>query len=470
MRLDIGAGHNPYRPYDESWLHTDIKPLPHIEFVIDSRHLRDEIEPESVDVIRTAHHLEHFEWHEIPQLLTDWLEMLKPSGYLEIIAPNCDTLLPTWLEMVENNIFEGHEFHRVMERIMANAKDEYDKHRVMLHMNYLKWVLNKVGFRKVEQLPSEDLHVRAWKCAPTAVTIRNDQWDNRRVSEIAGKRFFIVANRGWGDILASTCAIHELKARGAAHIAFGSRLHEDFSLIRQNSDVDYLFNWPFDEHQTANGDFEIEDDLARVLYADADYRIDHTKYRDEDLTFYESRCADVGVEREDGKLKPHIELAGHIIPDMENVWFPKFGLKPYGYVVLHHQSAHISRAWHRSEVDTFVRRCQRAEIPLVVVGESSPIEADGVVNWTHQVAFDSGAGMMKLAKCAVCTDSVFSHIAHAFDVPQVTLYSDAPYTSRIYPHSYKITPLQGERGQREGIKDISAETVFEHIKKLWHIQ
>lgn len=457
--LDIGAGHNPFRPFDKNWLHNDIKKLDHIEFACDSRDLNP-IWCGKFDALRASHTLEHIEWQEIEKTLKGWHELLEPHGYLDIIVPHFDNLLADWQRLVGDGEFEGKVFEQTLQRLLGYGIDETDKHRVLLNQAYLHWLLGQAGFVHVEDLPSGDISVRAWmQPDPTPKPAVATPADNNAVGEIEGRSFFITNTSGWGDILATTCAIHELKKRGAKWITLATRCWDDFSILRSNQDIDYICTGD----RTDDCQEMVSDRLGKQLYREADYRIYQSNYRDNHQHgFYEARLVQVGLDPAKCDCRGHIDLDWHILPDLKDHWLPGMGLEPDNYIALHHQASHKSRSWHISHVFDFCRLCAEAGIKVVIVGQGSPLamEERGIFNWTHQKSFDSAAGLVKLCKAVVCTDSAFSHIAHAFEKPLVCLYSDAPPEFRLAPHANRIISLRGQPGQADGIADISADTVF----------
>jgi hypothetical protein len=95
VRLDLGAGAiSPpgYVPLGHAH-GTEIYPLPY--------------ERESVDEIRASHCLEHFPFAQVPSVLKDWAEKLKPGGVLKIAVPNFEWIARAYLDGVQAPI-EGY--------------------------------------------------------------------------------------------------------------------------------------------------------------------------------------------------------------------------------------------------------------------------------------------------------------------------------------------------------------------------
>ena len=52
----------------------------------------------SVDEILASHCIEHFIYHHAPDLVHDWIRMLKPGGRIEIITPDFDQVVYGYAE------------------------------------------------------------------------------------------------------------------------------------------------------------------------------------------------------------------------------------------------------------------------------------------------------------------------------------------------------------------------------------
>lgn len=48
---------------------------------------------ESVDIVRASHILEHFSYRETPQVLAEWVRVLKPGGTLAIAVPDFEFII-----------------------------------------------------------------------------------------------------------------------------------------------------------------------------------------------------------------------------------------------------------------------------------------------------------------------------------------------------------------------------------------
>ena len=50
------------------------------------------VQSESMDALYSAHNIEHVYAHEVPVVLTEFLRVLKPTGYLVITCPDLQTV------------------------------------------------------------------------------------------------------------------------------------------------------------------------------------------------------------------------------------------------------------------------------------------------------------------------------------------------------------------------------------------
>lgn len=90
MKLDIGAGRGRR---DKDFKTVDIEGEPDIKADM----WAIPVEDNSVEEIYSAHALEHAPMAKVPEVLREWLRILKPDGRLELIVPNFDYVAKYWL-------------------------------------------------------------------------------------------------------------------------------------------------------------------------------------------------------------------------------------------------------------------------------------------------------------------------------------------------------------------------------------
>lgn len=96
----------------------------------------------SVDEIRASHLLEHFGSAEVPKVLVNWGEKLKPGGVIKIAVPD-------FRKIVDNYV--GGEGKDVLAHVMGAQVDENDFHKCLFDRSSLTQILEKVGFVDVEE-------------------------------------------------------------------------------------------------------------------------------------------------------------------------------------------------------------------------------------------------------------------------------------------------------------------------------
>lgn len=87
MRINIGCG-NKQIP---GWLGVDVTPGPTVDIVSDVRTLP--FDTGSVDEAMAIHVIEHFYQWEAPEVLREWLRVLKPGGTLILECPDLSKVL-----------------------------------------------------------------------------------------------------------------------------------------------------------------------------------------------------------------------------------------------------------------------------------------------------------------------------------------------------------------------------------------
>lgn len=92
IKLDIGAGTNPYRTEDPEWKHLDARPLPNIDYV---HNIKDPLpfQDSFFDELRAYSILEHVEYRRVLGVLKEWFRILKPGGLITIVVPYIDGIL-----------------------------------------------------------------------------------------------------------------------------------------------------------------------------------------------------------------------------------------------------------------------------------------------------------------------------------------------------------------------------------------
>lgn len=160
LKLELGAGHTP----EPGFLHLDIQPGPHIEYVADATHLPF---PDGVIArIYTRHNLEHFTFPEAREVLAECLRVLEPGGEIYLILPNMEFHIEQFYTADRRHAQAG---------FWGWQKTPYDVHKWGYWWETLHNLLAEVGFARIENLTGQPnsrqrspmhLEVRAYKPCP----------------------------------------------------------------------------------------------------------------------------------------------------------------------------------------------------------------------------------------------------------------------------------------------------------------
>lgn len=174
--VNLGAGASD-KPNE---LQVDLQSGPNVDFVCDIRRLPDEW-ANSFDVAKAHHVLEHFDFAETEDVLTEWLRILKPGGHLEIAVPDLQAVAEEIANgrfdvLVQGNIYgdEGHPFwnqenyggyDKDKTRFLKHSNDN-NHHKSGFTARSLIDLLKRVGFVNIKaerHLPVWEIHVIAYK-------------------------------------------------------------------------------------------------------------------------------------------------------------------------------------------------------------------------------------------------------------------------------------------------------------------
>lgn len=173
-KLEIGSGMNPHPGYE----HMDIRAdLPHIE------HVHDIYKPlpfaeETFDEILSWSVIEHISWRNVREVISNWKDVLKPSGKLEIWVPDLEYLCTMYKERQMDEHLDkeyiltahrvlGHYSPAIWAMIKMYGGQDYHEnfHSAMYDWDTMKNLLITIGFKRVERIePYYGLHIIAYKC------------------------------------------------------------------------------------------------------------------------------------------------------------------------------------------------------------------------------------------------------------------------------------------------------------------
>lgn len=129
LKLNLGAGDIPVEGYTS----------------IDRKHGQEvyplKYEPESVDVIRASHILEHFSHREVFSVLCDWVRTLKIGGVIQLAVPDFRIISQAYLNGKQLNV-PGY--------LMGGHIDENDYHKSIFDEGVLRDLMSKVGLTDIQ--------------------------------------------------------------------------------------------------------------------------------------------------------------------------------------------------------------------------------------------------------------------------------------------------------------------------------
>lgn len=146
----------------------------------------------SVDEIRASHILEHFGHREVPEVLKEWVRVLKPGGEIRIAVPDLDWLIQ---HRESNQPIESY--------LMGGQTNDDDFHRSVYTERKLRDLMRYVGLTDITRWTSElqdcaalpvSLNLKGVKPANVKQVDSNRIEVNARVAAIMS-----VPRLGWND-------------------------------------------------------------------------------------------------------------------------------------------------------------------------------------------------------------------------------------------------------------------------------
>lgn len=134
-KLHLGCGTRIIPGY----INIDIQNLPDVDIVCDISSLP--FEDESVDFIYSCANIEHFGRHEFRSVLAHWHAKLKSGGTLRLSTADFRAACERYLE-------KG-DIEELLGLVVGGQKDNFDWHGMIFDFNFLKRVLQEVGFVRV---------------------------------------------------------------------------------------------------------------------------------------------------------------------------------------------------------------------------------------------------------------------------------------------------------------------------------
>jgi len=136
-RLHLGCGDRKIH----GWVNIDARAECNPDIVADITKISEMFK--NVDVIYNSHVLEHHDKHQVPKLLNDWYDALKPGGILRISVPN--------FEMICKHYMVHKDLKTLYGLAWGGAKNDYDYHYIGFDFDTLKEYLENAGFQNVRR-------------------------------------------------------------------------------------------------------------------------------------------------------------------------------------------------------------------------------------------------------------------------------------------------------------------------------
>lgn len=138
IKLHLGCGSK----YIEGYVHIDLIEYEHIDYIssVDNLFM---FQDNSVDLIYSAHVLEHFKKSQVPNVLKEWYRVLRPGGLLRLAVPDFEKLVEVYLKYKDLKLITGPLYGR--------QNYEYNIHYTTFDYFSLYNCLQDAGFKKVKR-------------------------------------------------------------------------------------------------------------------------------------------------------------------------------------------------------------------------------------------------------------------------------------------------------------------------------
>jgi predicted SAM-dependent methyltransferase len=103
--------------------------------------------------IYACHVLEHVSHADAPKVLSRWHAVLAPGGELRISVPDIDRIVRVYVDNWEHFQTDGNS--PWVGLIYGGQEDRYDFHKTGFNLTWMRHLLERAGFRDVEEYPHE---------------------------------------------------------------------------------------------------------------------------------------------------------------------------------------------------------------------------------------------------------------------------------------------------------------------------
>jgi len=148
LKLHLGCGNRRL----EGYVNIDLRKTGATDLVCNIRKLP--YPDNSAELIETYHVIEHLPRHELPKVLSEWNRILMHGGSLIIECPNFDETVKEYIEGKKKRI----------DNIFGLQRFDGDTHLFGYNFESLKDILEKAGFRDIQEKEPQDYHVKDEPC------------------------------------------------------------------------------------------------------------------------------------------------------------------------------------------------------------------------------------------------------------------------------------------------------------------
>jgi predicted SAM-dependent methyltransferase len=147
--LNIGAGGTVLAGH----INVDSLLLRNTELISNIKYLHYFIKKGSVVNIYASHILEHFSEKEVRLVLKKLYGLLQDGGELRISVPDLDKIVKIYAKHLE--YFQKRGTAPWIGPIYGGQTTKYDFHKTGFNLNWMKYLLEETGFKKVEEYDAE---------------------------------------------------------------------------------------------------------------------------------------------------------------------------------------------------------------------------------------------------------------------------------------------------------------------------
>lgn len=155
--VDLGCGNNKYETDEGDVLTVDIREDVNPDYRCDLGKLP--FATGEFDIVYSSHVLEHFPRNAVPEILDEWIRVLKEDGEFRIIVPN--------IQWAAEKIMRDDVDNDVMNVLYGAQSFEENFHKFGFTPKVLEEMLKERGFKRIDvEMMGYNLCMRGWKIVP----------------------------------------------------------------------------------------------------------------------------------------------------------------------------------------------------------------------------------------------------------------------------------------------------------------